>query len=242
MQTTAQEVHSEEVSSEEPKKFDNVNSANIKRFPRKDPLKAKKAERPTKQTVSRPTKFLPSERITFTRQLDILRGWAAAAGTLRKIVGNNEVAKIVNMQPSTVSMNNAFYASIGLLNKSEGGYSPAEEVTAFLRAWEWNKDTAPHKLAPVLARSWFYETLSSKLEFGPRTEADCLQDLGDAANASQDYKNNLRMLLEYLSAASLIQREGDLVKKGGTPVAASTTQASQPENTSPTPKQENVTV
>jgi len=59
--------------------------------------------------------------------LDILRGWAAASGPLRKVVNNIEVAKVIDMQPSTVSLNNAFYSSVGLLNKSEGGYAPAED-------------------------------------------------------------------------------------------------------------------
>src|SRR5258708_6814325 len=91
--------------------------------------KTKPPNRSTQQSLSKPTKSLPSERITFSRQLDILRGWAAASGPLRKAVSNNEVAKIVDMQPTTVSMLNAFFASTGLLVKTEGGYVPAEEVT-----------------------------------------------------------------------------------------------------------------
>jgi hypothetical protein len=224
MQTTIATTPSVQSSSQEEtpktpkeqKTFDGVPSSSVKRFPR--PKKA------AKHVDSRPTKFLPSERITFGRQLDILRGWAAAGGSLRKVVSNLEVAKVVNMQPSTVSLNNAFYSSIGLLVKAEGGYAAAEEVTAFLRAWEWNKDTAAQKLAPILAKSWFYEALASKLEFGARSEAECLQDMGDASNAGQGYKNNLKMLLEYLTATGLVQRDGDSVKKGGATVTPSSAQ------------------
>ncbi len=196
-----------------------------------------KAQHRVATPVSRPTKFLPSERIQFTRQLDILRGWAAASGPLRKAVTNGEVAKIVKMQPSTVSMNNAFYASVGLLSKSEGGYAPAEEVMAFLRAYEWNKETAAQKLAPVLSRAWFYNAIASKLEFEARSETDCLQDLGDAANAGQDYKSNLKMLLEYLLAVGLVQRDGVLIKKGGVSMSAATSPATTFTDPSPaTPK------
>src|SRR5260370_36747439 len=141
MQTTAAETPSGTNSQEQPTKnqktFDGVNSSNVKRFPReKESPKAKKPDRPAKATASRPTKFLPSERITFARQLDILRGWAAASGPLRKVVNNIEVGKVITMQPSTVSLNNAFYSSVGLVNKSQGGYAPAEDVTAFLRAYD----------------------------------------------------------------------------------------------------------
>jgi hypothetical protein len=247
MQTTTAEKTTVQSSTQEQlptakKTFDAVNSENIKRFPReKESPRAKKAEKPAKQTASRPTKFLPSERITFTRQLDILRGWAAASGPLRKAISNNEVAKVVDMQPSTVSLNNAFYSSIGLLTKSEGGYSPAEEVTAFLRAWEWNKETAAQKLAPILSRTWFNEAIASKLEFGARSEAECLQDMGDAANASQEYKNNLKMLLDYLTAAGLVQREGDMVRKGGTSMAPAAAQPS-PSDSAPAPPKLEVAV
>jgi len=236
MQSNAAEKPSVETNPQEQltknqKTFDGVNSANIKRFPReKESLKAKKVEKSVKTAAPKPTKFLPSERITFTRQLDVLRGWAAASGPLRKVVSNVEVAKVVDMQPSTVSLNNAFYSSVGLLNRADGGYAPAEDVTAFLRAYDWNKETAAQKLAPILSKSWFYEALASKLEFGSRSEAECLQDLGDAANASQEYKANLRMLLEYLQAVGLIQRDGDMIKKGGVNVATSSTQASYAES------------
>ena len=187
---------------------------------------ATRAQQKPAQPASRPNKFLPTERITFARQLDILRGWAAASGPLRKKVTNNEVAKIINMQPSTVSIANAFFSSVGLLTKSDGGYVPAEDLTAFLRAYDWNKDTAAQKLAPTLSRAWFYEAISCKLEFGPRTEADCLQDLADASHAGPDCRPNLRVLLDYLAAAGLIQRDGTMVKKGTTNASAVATPAS----------------
>ncbi len=235
MQTTLSASPSENGSVQEPP----TKKENPRVIHNTAPAKAahpRKPEKAGRTAASKPTKFLPSERITFSRQLDILRGWAAASGPLRKVVTNNDCAKIVDMQPSTVSMNNAFCSSIGLLIKAEGGYMPAEEVTAFLRAYDWNKETAVQKLAPVLSRSWFYEALASKLEFGPRSEQDCLQDLGDAANANQDYRLNLRTLLEYLTQAGLVQRDGDMVKKGN----ANMTSSAAPANPSadPVTKQE----
>jgi hypothetical protein len=230
MQTTASAIPSENGQvQEQPSKKENPRV--IHNTPSAKAAHSRKPEKAVKHAASKPTKFLPSERITFSRQLDILRGWAAASGPLRKVVTNNDCAKIVEMQPSTVSMNNAFCSSIGLLIKAEGGYMPAEEVTAFLRAYDWNKETAVQKLAPVLSRSWFYEALASKLEFGPRSEADCLQDLGDAANANQDYRLNLRVLLEYLANAGLIQRDGDMIKKGSVNMAPSA--ASAPPSAEP---------
>jgi len=239
MQTNAAEsVSSPQLSTEQPPKKENAragdqsSSAVSNKNSKPSNQKPKIMPKPAAQ-ASRPSKFLPSERITFSRQLDILRGWAAASGPLHKTVNNNEVAKIVDAQPSTVSINNAFYSSVGLLSKADGGYVPAEELTAFLRAYEWNKDTAAQKLAPVLSKAWFYEALGSKLEFGPRTEADCLQDLADVASAGPDYRPNLRMLIEYLIAAGLIQRDGGMLKKGSAAMATATIPATN--NTEPPP-------
>jgi len=199
----------------------------------------KVVSKPAQKSPSRRTKVLPTERITFARQLDLLRGWAAASGPLRKVVTNNEVAKIIDMQPSTVSIANAFFSSIGLLTKTDGGFVPADDLTAFLRAYDWNKETAAQKLAPTLSKAWFYEALSSKLEFGPRAEADCLQDLADVSNAGPEWRPNLRLLLEYLAAAGLIQRDGTMVRKGSTNMSAATPPASSASEPAPTPaKQE----
>ncbi|MGH9555713.1 MAG: hypothetical protein ACRD2Y_07810, partial [Terriglobales bacterium] len=70
---------------------------------------------PKSKATARPTKILPTDRITFTRQLDILRAWAAISGPMGKIATNNAVADVVKMQASTVSMANAFLNSVGLL-------------------------------------------------------------------------------------------------------------------------------
>lgn len=207
--------------------------------PTHETAKPKPKPKPTPTVAARPTKFLPSERIAFPKQLDILRGWAAASGPLRKPVTNNDVAEIVKMQPSTVSMANAFFSSIGLLLKTESGYVPSEEVTAFLRAYEWSPDTASQKLAPVISKSWFAEGLLSKLAFGPLTEDECVQHLADAAKAAPDYRVNLRILLEYLTAAGLTQKDGNMVKKGTVNMTATTAAASTNDPTaSPTPKQD----
>src|SRR5437867_10717172 len=87
----------------------------------KDKAKAKKKAKPgPKPATERPSKYLPTERITFAKQLDILRAWAAASGPAGKVATNDDVAEIVRMQPSTVSLANPFLASGGLIVKTDG--------------------------------------------------------------------------------------------------------------------------
>jgi hypothetical protein len=194
--------------------------------------KAKKAvKRPVKKahvatmpsSGSKPTKFLPTDRITFPRQLDLLRAWAAASGPTSKSVSNNDVGPIVKMTGSTVSINNAFYAQSGFLSKADGGYIPAPDVFSFLRAHEWSPDTSATKLAPIVAKTWFAEVLLPKLSFGPVTTDEAIQNLADACNAGPDYRGQLRFLLEYLKASGLIEWDGNQVKKGATIVTSTNT-------------------
>jgi hypothetical protein len=200
------------------------------------------AERTQPASVSRPTKYLPTDRITFSRQLDILRAWAAASGPTNKIVTNNEVASIVKMQPSTVSIANAFFADTRLLVRADAGYIPAAEVVNFLRAFEWNPEAAPQKLAPVIEKTWFAEVLLPKLSFGPMSEDEAIAVLGQAATAGKDYFGQLKTLVDYLAAAGLVQRDGNQVKKGSpsmatAPTVAESTPTLKPETMpDPTPQ------
>ena len=187
--------------------------------------KAKKAV-PVASSGSKPNKFLPTDRITFPRQLDLLRGWAAASGQTGKVVSNNDVGPIVKMTGSTVSINNAFFGQNGFLTKADGGYVPAPDVFSFLRAYQWSPDTAATKLAPIVSRTWFAEELLPKLTFGPLTTNEAIQHLADACNAGPDYRGQLRFLLEYMNASGLVEWDGNQVRKGGTVVTSSSAPSS----------------
>lgn len=167
----------------------------------------------SKDRREKPGKILPTERISFSKQLDILRAYAAASGAERESVSNNDVAGIVNMSPSTTTLANAFFADIGLLQKGARGYIPSNEVFNYSRAYEWDPDTAIHKLAPFINKTWFAKALMPKLSFRSLTEDEALTSLAEAADAGPDYKNQLRTLLDYTEAVGLIKRNGDQIQR-----------------------------
>lgn len=184
---------------------------------------------------SKPNKTLPTDRITFTRQLDLLRAWAAASSPSGKVVSNTDVADMVKMMSSTVSLANPFFASIGLLQKAEGGYIPSPDVIAYHRAAEYSEFPS-HKLAPLVRDSWFGLALLPKLAYRPLSESEALGVLHDASQASGDYRQQIKMLLEYLIAGGVAQREGDFIKSakpafefGPPSSAAETERTSEPE-------------
>lgn len=170
------------------------------------------------QTVkrSRPNKTLPSDRISFAKQLDVLRAYVAASAGGTRPCSLSEVAAVVRFNPNTVSLANPFYTSIGLIQRTEGGFLPNADVLSFQQAYEWDAETAPQKLAPTLREQWFFEALSPRLSFGALDEDAAIAILAENSGSGPEYKTNLRLLLEYLSVAALIIRDGGQVKPSRT--------------------------
>lgn len=198
--------------------------------------KAKEAaKQKAKPQKAKPTKPLPTDRIQFPKQLDLLRAYAAASGPDGRPVTNEDVGRIVKMMASTVSMANAFFSDTGLLRRAEkGGYFPSEEVKAFNLAYQWNPETASYKLGPILQETWFAKALLPRLSFRPLKEEDAISTLAEAVAAGPDYKDQLRVLLDYLKAGGLIQIDGDLIRLAEAGLAA--TAGGSPETAAPAPE------
>ncbi len=177
-------------------------------------------ERPTHNAgtkKAKPTKPLPTDRIAYQKQLDVLRAYAIAAESGGgRAVTPQQVANIVKIAPSSVPLVYIFFGEIGLLQRVDGGYLPSPEVVAFNRAYAWNQDTASHKLGPAVQGTWFGQVLMPRLAFRPMDEAEALTVLGEAAGATPEYKAQLALLISYMETAGLVEREGTLIKKTAT--------------------------
>jgi hypothetical protein len=181
------------------------------------PITTNGNNQPTKEkpTRTRPKKILPTDRIGFTKQLELLRAYAAAAGPTGKAVSLNDAAAIVKMVSATVSLASPFFTDVGFLQRTETGFVPATEVVNFGHAHEWNPETASHKLAPLLAHTWFAEVLTPRITFRPVSDAEAIQALAEASSAAKDYEGQLSTLIDYLEAAGLCIRENGQVRKAG---------------------------
>lgn len=174
----------------------------------------------TKKQLGKPSKVLPTTRISFNKQLDILRGYAAAGNG--KIATTKDVAEIVDMAATTISLANPFFIDLRFIQKSEGvGMTPATELMEYLHAYEWDKETAAQKLSPLLSKAWFWEALQPRLAFDKLTEDQTVTILAEKSTAGPTYKPQLKMILEYLEAGGLIKREnGQVSALKGAPVSA----------------------
>jgi hypothetical protein len=190
-------------------------------------------DRTAEEVTGRPTKSLPSRRISFENQLNILRAYAAASGDGRP-VQLAEAAKLASVTANTLTLNNAFFNESRLVVKSEGGFVPSVEVISFAHATRWDSQKAPQKLAPVLRETWFAKAILSHLTMGSMEEDRAIEILADECNAVPKYLNQLKMLLDYLDASGLIARDGSLIGEG--PLATGRGPAYQPPDEAPAGK------
>lgn len=189
-------------------------------------------------TPNRPRQQLPTDRIAFPQQLNILRAYAAASGPSRRAVGNDEVAEIVKLSKTTVPLANPFFSAIGLIEKSEGKYIPAKEVFDFAETFSWggdHEDGAASELAPLIERTWFARALLPKLSFGSISRTEALTSLAKAAGVPPDHRQ-LLLLLEFLDASRLINVDGDQISNGSVTTKKDTAPKEEPApSTTPAP-------
>jgi hypothetical protein len=195
---------------------------------------------PPKPQGPKPTKTLPSTRISFSKKLDSLRAFAAVSGPSNKLVVLKDVADIVKMASSTLTLETPFWVDVKFITKKEGqGFTPAGELMEYAHAHEWNKETAAHKLSPLLADTWFWEALQPRLNFGELTEDEAITILAEKSTAGPECKYQLRVILDYLEAAGMVKRENGAIKmvKSSQHTKASPAAAAAPAGDKATPSQ-----
>jgi hypothetical protein len=157
-----------------------------------------------------PLRRLPTDRIKFQNQLDIIRAYGAASQNGTRAVNYREVAeKYVKLDPTTVSLLNPFLGDNGFVERSGNDITPSKAVVDFAMAHTWAAETAPRKLLPIIERSWFGVTLRSKLGFRPMSEEEAIAELANEIAASPEFKPRLAFLIDYAEAAGLLRREGN---------------------------------
>lgn len=169
---------------------------------------------PVREPRARSGYVLPTHRIAFAKQLDILRAYAAASGPERKAVNRNDIAKMMELSATTIGLALPFFSATGFLREESSGIVPSPEVFAFQLANEWDPNTASQKLAPLLERQWFTERIMPKLRFSPVSEDDAITMLAEEASAGPDYKPQLRMILNYLCECGLTRRVDGKLQAG----------------------------
>lgn len=167
-----------------------------------------------KTVKAKPQKVLPTERLNFEKQLNVLRGYAAASGPERKAISNRDVGAIIPLHENTVSTCNPFFQDIGLLSKEGQKSRPSDEVVDYAQAFEWDADKAAFKLASVFRKAWFGVSLIPILAFRSLTREEATTFLANEAKAPKEYKANLEVILDYLKVVGVINYDGATITLG----------------------------
>lgn len=156
-------------------------------------------------------KALPTDRVAFPKQMDILRAIVVASGHERNPVSNDAVAKVINIHSNSISNCNPFFLESGLLVRHKLQNIPCDEVFAYAERHEWDSDKAAHKLAPVLRKAWFCTTLVPKLSFRPLPVEEAIGFLAEESGATKGHRDHLLIIIEYMKASGIVTVDGGVI-------------------------------
>lgn len=174
--------------------------------------------RPPKSQLA---KVVPTERVSFDKQMSVLRAYAAASGPSKNAVSNADVAAVVNdLAASSISLCNPFFSDVGLLIQEGRKQRPADAVFDYLHAYEWDEEKAALKLKDLFLRSWAATTLVPKLTFRQLSRDEAIQFLADEAKATKAHRKSLDLLIDFLNASGVVKADATTVSKAQSSGAA----------------------
>lgn len=184
---------------------------------------------PPKEAKSQPLKKLPTDRIKFKSQLDIIRAYGVASQNGSRAVNYKDAAKLVKMDGNTVSLMSGFLVENGFVERSGNDSLPTKATVDFALAHGWSAETAPRKLAPLIRKSWFGTSLLQKLAFRAMPEDDAVAELANEIAAAPEYKARISMLIDYAEAAGLVRRDNGQLTLGEVATAGQDMTALKPD-------------
>lgn len=164
---------------------------------------------------SRPTRVLPTDRVKFDLQLEILRTFARLSAGKRP-VNSEQIASALKVSTNTAALSNAFFVECGWLSRvGRGQYVATEPAVQYNRRMEFAATTAATTAAAVelLAESartsWYWEVLEPNLTAGRMSKNEVLVILATEANASEEHRPQLENILNWMAFLNLIETDGE---------------------------------
>lgn len=181
------------------------------------PMTATDNQNPAQPAAAKRAKLnhtLPTDRIQFSKQIDLIRAYAAASEKVGGGVTNAEVASFVGMAEATISMANAFLTEVELLTVDGGKYTPSPALREYFKVHQFSPERAWAKLAPLFERSWFGMEIIPKLKIRPLDETEAINDLAIASNAEKKHLGQLKVGIDWLVQVGLVTRDGTQLRLG----------------------------
>jgi hypothetical protein len=160
----------------------------------------------------KPSEVLPSERISFSRHLEVLRVFAQVSGRKNLPVSNEAIASAVGMKATTLSLLNPFFLNVGFLRKDGLGYKPSSEVLRFAQRYSTGDQAAGSALAPLLTKTWFARVLLPHLAYGSIEKKAAILILAESALTPPD--DRITLLVDYLTTSGVVELVAGRLRHG----------------------------
>ena len=164
----------------------------------------------------RPNKPLPSDRMKFDTAQLALKAIVLDSNNGTKSVGAQEMSKRLALSAATAGLNNAFFTEAGfIVREGKGRWKPTAIATEFARTHSFDAARAGQSLTESLRRSWYFREVRQQLAMGPTTVSQMIEVLAHAAGATADHRPQLRLVLDWLEYARLIDTKSGTVTLTG---------------------------
>jgi hypothetical protein len=176
--------------------------------------KAPEVEQKDKRERSSLCKVLPTDRIAFDRQIEILRAYAACyESNGGKPVSNAQAGDTLTpkFSASTIGIAVPFFTDIALISKVGTDFVPSPELQAYNQALALSPPEAKRKIRPLLENTWFCRLLAPRLRLSQQTVADCVGLLAVESKAEKDHLPRVEPLIKFLEFAGIVVVSGGMV-------------------------------
>lgn len=164
--------------------------------------------------VQKPRQTLPSDRLSFERQIDSLKAFASQAMVHDGVVTNKQAGDVVGVAETTIVVTNAFFTEIGLLERiGNGQFRTNSLMSEYAHAIDYQAPSPGHALKPLFEKQWFAKTLLPYLGARDVSRDEAVRILAQSCGASKKYEGNVRVLLDFMGYVGVVEFLGDLVKK-----------------------------
>ncbi|MGY1602383.1 hypothetical protein [Geodermatophilus sp. SYSU D00815] len=180
----------------------------------------------------RAERSLPTDRLSFEKQVEALRAIAQISGSGRRPVTAEEISSTLGLRGNTGGLSNKFFRDTGWIEPhSRGTYVPTEELLSFhqqLAVDPTAEAAAKEYLLHAARSSWYWQEIADMVQGAGVRETAVMFKLVKAAGASpDDHKSQLALIIEWLIWLGLVHRDGDIVLAG--PAAALPAATADPE-------------
>lgn len=161
---------------------------------------------------------LPTDRLSFEKQVEALRAIAQLSGSAKKPVKAETISASLGLKGNTGSLSNKFFWDTGWITPAgRGAYAATDELLAFnnhLGIDAEDQVGAKRYLLGSARGAWYWQEIETMVQGAGVREKAVLLALVKAAGASAERRQQMLLILDWLTWLGLIRRDGDIVVAG----------------------------